>query len=496
MNGASRFADARAHLVSALDAGARDPRCLKRLLSRAVVSGLLPDPFVSSRFVAAAAPFDIPLALLAFRAAFPRPSAFAFASLIRAYASAPDPSRAFSLFALMLRSGLYPDRFVLLSLLRASANTSSLPTLLYLHAVALRNALLGDLHVATSLLHAYASLGLLQASTQLFAEMPHRSTVTYSALISCCAKAAWDHHGLRIFAEMTKHGTHPNAFAVVAGLQCCAGLGALGHGRSMHALLLRRLICLTSEVGTSLLQMYTKCGSLEAGRRVFHQMETVRDVSAWTAMIGGLAMHGRGQEAIALLDHGMRADGVAPDSMAFTCALHACSHCGLVETGIKLFNEMKEVYGVEPRMEHYGAMVDLLGRAGKLEEAKNIVESMPFKPNRVVLGALLHAYTVNGESMLGKQLEKQLLGLELEARKQEGGFFVGVSNVYARVGRWNEVSLIRDKMVEEGLTKEKGFALVEAEGRLHKFVVGDTSHPLTMEMYRILNGLDRRIMLE
>ncbi|CAL9155200.1 unnamed protein product [Musa hybrid cultivar] len=496
MSGAARFVDARARLVSVIDACHGDPRRLKRVLARAVVAGLLPDPFVSARAVAAAAPSDLPLAFLAFRTAAPRPSAFAFAALIRAHSAAPDPSPAFSHFALMLRSCLYPDRFVLLSLVRASSRRAgaSRATALSLHAVALRRGLLGDLHVATSLLHTYASVGLLNASAKLFDEMPLKTTITYNALISCCAKSAWHDYGLHLFAEMILHGTRLNADTIVAGLSCCAGLGALGHGRSLHALVLRRLPRMTPEVGTSVLHMYTKCGSLEAGRKVFDEMETTRDVSAWTAIIGGLATHGCGEEAMALFEK-MTEEGVAPDSMAFTSALHACSHCGLVEVGIKLFNAMKGVYGVEPRMEHYGTMVDLLGRAGRVEEAKRVVESMPFKPNRVVLGSLLHACVVNGESRLGKRLERQLLRSESEAGEEEGGFFVGVSNLYAKGGRWNEVGWIRDEMVERGVKKEKGFSLVEVHGRLHKFLVGDTRHPLTMEMHRMLHGLDRGAML-
>ncbi|WOL09719.1 pentatricopeptide repeat-containing protein [Canna indica] len=490
MSGAACFADARAHLVSALDACIGDSRHLKRALARAVVAGLLPDPFVSARAVAAAAPCDLPLAYLAFRAAVPRPSSFAFASLIRAHSASLDPSPAFSLFAAMLRSGLYPDRFVLLSLLRASARcTNTSPsTVLFLHAVALRRGLHSDLHVATSLLHAYASLGLLDVSLKLLDEMPQKSTVTYNALISCCAKSAWYEHGLDLFTEMLLQGTHVNADTLVAGLSCCAGLGALGHGRSIHACAVRRLSCLTSELGTSLLQMYTKCGSLEEARRVFDQMQTTRDVSAWTAMMSGLAMHGQGEEALDLFERMMK-DGVAPDSMAFTTALHACSHCGLFEAGAKIFKEMKGVHGIEPRMEHFGIMVDLLGRAGQLEEAMQIVESMPSKPSKVVLGALLHASMANGETMLRKQLERQLLELETEAG-EEGGFFVGVSNLYAAVGRWNEVCKIRNKMVEKGLKKEKGFSLVEVDGKLHKFLVADKRHPLTMEMYRTLHGMD------
>ncbi|XP_010943475.2 pentatricopeptide repeat-containing protein At1g74630 [Elaeis guineensis] len=491
--------DAQAQLLSALDSRP-DSRRLKQILALAIATGLLCDPFVSARAVATAAPSDLPLAHLAFRAASPRPSAFAFAALIRAHSAGPSPDLALHLFSDMLRTGLYPDSFSFPFLLRASTRLHADPS--PGHAIALRHGLSSHPHVATSLLHAYAALGLLDAARRVFDETPQRTTVTWNAIISCHAKSASHERGLSFFVDMLTHGeAQPNSDTFAGALACCAGVGALAHGRASHALATRRLAGRAAVVGTGLVHMYAKCGSLEAAWNVFDVMDDVKDASTWTAMIGGLAMHGRGEEAVALFERMVGEEGVAPDGLAFTNVLHACSHSGLVEAGIRLFNEMKEVYGIEPRMEHYGTMVDLFGRAGRLEAAIEVLELMPFEPNQVVWGSLLHACAINGELGFGERLEERLSGLGLGlglgmVEGEEGGFFVGVSNLYAGGGKWDEVGRVRDRMVERGVRKESAVSLVVVNGEVHKFLVGDTRHPLATEIHRMLYEINRQIMSE
>ncbi|XP_020095071.1 putative pentatricopeptide repeat-containing protein At5g59200, chloroplastic [Ananas comosus] len=222
--------------------------------------------------------------------------------------------------------------------------------------------------------------------------------------------------------------------------------------------------------------MYAKCGSLDSARRVFDRAMPVRYASAWTAMI---AAHAGSEDAIHLFDEVVGREKLSPDSLTFTCALHACAHSGMAERGLKLFDEMPSVYGIKPRMEHYGAIVDLLGRAGHIDVAERVVSSMPFEPNHAVCGALLHAWAHNADPALAEKLGKRIseLGLGLGL-----GFDVGVSNLYAIVGRWEEVGEVRDRMVERGVQKEKGFSSVEVNGEVVKFLVGDVRHPLTLEI--------------
>ncbi|OAY64378.1 Pentatricopeptide repeat-containing protein ELI1, chloroplastic [Ananas comosus] len=424
-----------------------DPRRIKPILALAISGGLLLPSAAAAAAVAA------------------------YSGLLRALSlsPSPSPSLALPLFRLMLRSSLSPDPFSLPSLLRSCASSSPLLALA-LHALALRRGLLPHPHVATSLLHSYAassSPGLLPHALQLFDEMPRRTTVTFNALLSRLARYsdAGRAHGLLLFSRMLSSGPPPRD-TLAAALLCCAGLGALALAAP-------------------------RTRSPRAGAAAPRPSSArASDASAWTAMIAALAAHARGEDAVHLFDEMVGRENLSPDSLTFTCALHACANSGMAERGLKLFDEMQSVYGIKPRMEHYGAIVDLLGRAGRIDAAERVVSSMPFEPNRAVWGALLHACAHNTDSALAEKLGKRIseLGLGL-------GFDVGVSNLYARVGRWEEVGEVRDRMVLRGVQKEKGFSSVEVNGEMVKFLVGDVRHPLTLEIYDLLERIGAVIMV-
>ncbi|KAM0949805.1 putative tetratricopeptide-like helical domain superfamily [Dioscorea sansibarensis] len=436
---------ARSHLFSILSSTSTLLH-LHQTLALAITSGLLHDPFSAARLVAAVAAADLSLAHLTFLSS-PNPSAFSFNSLIRAHSSGPSPSVSLLLFRRMLRHCLHPDRFTFPFLFRAAARATTDPNLVFsLHSLALRHGVALDPFVATSLLHAYAYFDAFNSALKLFDEMPLRTIVTWNAIISCCSKSARKLDGLALFAALLqRRDVRANTDTLVAALSCCKGLNAFCHGRSVHALAIRMRLDALVELSTSLVHTYVKCGGLDYAKKVFDEMPE-RDVSAWTAMIGGMAVHGRGEEAAELFRQ-----------------MKACSHCGLVEMGMRIFEEMEERKVV--RMEHYGVVVDMLGRAGLMEEAERFVERMGMEPTGEVWGALLNGCLVNGEVEMGKRLERKCveLGLGLGLGKEGGGFLVGVSNVYAREGRWEEVGRVRERMVEKRLRKEKGFSLVERE---------------------------------
>lgn len=318
--------------------------------------------------------------------------------------------------------------------------------------------------------------------------MTERTVVTWNAIISCFAKQdSHQEEGLHLFAKMRCDNVRPNADTLIGALSCSGALGALFHGRSVHGIATRLLDGMSEKLGTAIIQMYCKCGCLKNARKVFEVIK-IRDVSAWTAMIGGLAMHGCGEEAVGMYERMVEEQKVTPDSLVFTSVLHACSHSGLVQKGTEIFNEMKEKYKIAARMEHYGAMVDMYGRAGWLKEAKEIVKSMPFAPNQVVWGSLLHACIVHGELEFGWQLESRLSGLEMNEDEDSSGFYVGVSNVYAREGRWDEVGRVRDQMIRKSLRKDSGLSLIEVNGSFHEFYMGDGRHELTEEILGLLGG--------
>ncbi|MQL88051.1 hypothetical protein Taro_020598 [Colocasia esculenta] len=483
--------DPRAQLVSAIAACPCVP-AFRPILARLITAGLWRDRFVVARAVAFCAtsavdPGALDLAGVLFRHA-DAPSAFAYNAMIRGHSAGPTPPEALRLFRRMLRRGLFPDRFAFPFLLRACArseHSAGLGDGESYHALLLKHGFGTDLHVQTSLLHMYASLGHVDVARQVFEEMPTRSTVTWNSILTGHAKMSeTPEEGLLLFGEMAWAKVEMNEHTLVAALLCCAASGSLLFGKCVHGFITRRRDGPWSvELGSSLLRMYVKCGGLDGGRKVFQTLPS-RDVSAWTAMIGGLAEHGHGPEALRLFDRMLTVERLNPDSVTFTSVLHACSHSGLVEEGLKVFNEMAVVHGVEPRVEHYGAMVDLLGRAGRVEEARSLIESMPFAPNQVVWGALLNSCLAGGgDELLGRHHHVLTEGLE------GGALFVEISNAYAKVGRWEEVGKVRTGMAERGVRKARGCSCVDVHGRMHRFLVGDTRDAMAMDVCGSLGGI-------
>lgn len=470
---------------------------LKQILSHVLIRGLWRrDNFIVARIIAFCATSnsgDIDFARHLFDHS-PNPSPYAFNTIIRGYASSHTPIQSIHVFRAMLASGIYPDKYTFPFVLKACARAASSYQGRAIHTLLTKCGFDHDLHVQTSLLHMYASSNCIVASEGVFDEMPQRSTVTWNALISCYLKSNLALESLVLFGEMVVEGIEVNDDTLVSALGSCTSLGALMRGRCVHGFIIRKraAILVGAELGTSLVHMYAKCGNLECGIRVFEAME-VRDVSAWTAMIGGLAMHGHGKEALSLFQT-MIEEGKKPDSVTFTSVLHSCSHSGLVEEGLAVFHSMRDDYRIEPRIEHFGSMVDLLGRAGLVREAEWFIKSVPVRPNGVIWGTLLNACVINGELGVGERIAERILELELE--DLDGSVYVIMSNIYAKVGKWDEVDKVREMMVKKGVKKACGHSFVEVNGRVHKFLVGDTTHPQTNEIYGLLDRITQEIILE
>lgn len=242
-------------------------------------------------------------------------------------------------------------------------------------------------------------------------------------------------------------------------------------------------------VGGALINMYARCGDIDKAKKVFDEMNE-RDISTYNSIIAGLGMHGKSIEAIemfrAMLKHGFR-----PNSITFVGVLNACSHRGLVELGFEMFHSMVKDYKIEPRVEHYGCMVDLLGRVGRLEEAFSFITRMKTTPDHIMLGALLSACKIHGNLELGEKIAKTLLDCD----KADSGTYVLLSNVYASSGRWKEAAKVRAEMKEGGIQKEPGCSLIEVNNEIHEFLLGDIRHPQKEEIYKKLKELEKRLRL-
>uniref|UniRef100_A0ACD6AJV7 Uncharacterized protein n=1 Tax=Avena sativa TaxID=4498 RepID=A0ACD6AJV7_AVESA len=316
----------------------------------------------------------------------------------------------------------------------------------------------------TAMVSGYMDAGNVDKAMEFFQAMPVRNLVSWNAVLAGYVKNSRAEDALRVFKTLVRDANvRPNESTLSSVLLGCSNLSALGLGRQIHQWCVKLPFSRRVTVGTSLVSMYCKCGDLEGACKRFSEMRT-RDVVAWNAMISGYAQHGDGREAIRMFEK-MKHKGVEPNCITFVAVLTACIHTGLCDFGIQCFESMQEAYGIEPRVDHYSCMVDLLCRAGLLERSVNLIRSMPFEPHPSAYGTLLAACRVY------KNLEfaEFAAGKLIEQNPQSAGAYVQLANIYAAANQWANVSRVRRWMKDNAVVKTPGYSWVEIKGVIHEF---------------------------
>ncbi|KAL0343865.1 UNVERIFIED_CONTAM: Pentatricopeptide repeat-containing protein [Sesamum angustifolium] len=304
----------------------------------------------------------------------------------------------------------------------------------------------------------YIKQGDMECAMELFNLVPKRDVVTWNAMISGYVLKGEHRKVLEMYEEMRNAGECPDEVTMLSLLSACANLGALDIGEKIHCSISGMGEgTLSIFLGNALIDMYAKCGNIQKALDVFHCMRE-KDATSWNSIIVGLAFSGYMEKAISLFED-MRKRKLRADEITFVGVLIACSHAGKVAEGRAYFNLMKDVYGIQPNLKHYGCMVDLFGRAGLLNEAFEFIDTMEFEPNAIIWRTLLGACRIHCNVELGRRANEQLLKL----RRDESGDYVLLSNIYASSGEWCGVEDVRRLMVESGVKKASGFSLVDEE---------------------------------
>ncbi|XP_077240230.1 pentatricopeptide repeat-containing protein At3g29230-like [Tasmannia lanceolata] len=306
----------------------------------------------------------------------------------------------------------------------------------------------------TSMIRAFANSGDLTTARKLFDEMPERNIISWNSMISHYSRHGKFREALDLFVQMQLEGPTPDGYAFTSVLNACSHLGALNIGQWIHFYLIKDGFQIGEIVGTSIIEMYAKCGDIDRAFKVFIKM-VKKDVFCWNVMIKSLAIHGRIEDAIRIFLM-MQKKGFKPNDFTFSSTLFACSHGGMVEDGRRIFNSMKRDFGIDPKIEHYGCLIDLLSRNGQLEEAEVLAREMPFEPDIAVWGALLGGCRVRNDFKLAEKVMEKIS----ELRSNESGVYVLLSNIYASAGRWPEALSAREKMEDEGIWKRTGCSSV------------------------------------
>ncbi|KAI3471805.1 hypothetical protein Pfo_028458 [Paulownia fortunei] len=349
-----------------------------------------------------------------------------------------------------------------------------------LHCLTLKYGLSSDLAVANCFLSMYVHCGSIGSARKLFYEIPEKSLITWNAMISGYSQNGLGTEVLDLYRNMQSLGVCPDEVTLVGVLSSCANLGAQKIGREVEEMIHRRGFGFNPFLKNSLISMYARCGNLVRAWAIFDFMPE-KNLVSWTAIIGGYGMHGHGEVAVELFEQMIRA-GIQPDKAVFVCVLTACSHAGLTQKGLDYFYSMEKIYNLNPGSEHYSCVVDLLGRAGRLAEAGNLIESMPIEPDGPVWGALLGACKIHKNVCLAELAFDKVVELE----PTNIGYYVLLSNIYSETGNVEGVLRIRVMMRERGLKKDPGYSYVESKGRTHLFMAGDRSHPQAKEIYAML----------
>ncbi|KAL5702140.1 hypothetical protein ACHQM5_027392 [Ranunculus cassubicifolius] len=372
-------------------------------------------------------------------------------------------------------SELVFDEFAYVYVLGACARWVSKEALFVgkqIHGKMFKVGFVSDVEMQTTGIYFYASHGDCRSARKVFDEMLERSSATWNAMISgyCSQKKRVDyfsHEALMLFCQLLRDSSDvkPTGTTMVCVLSACSRVGDLMTGSCVHGYIEKTMSMPLEDIyiGTCLVEMYSKCGCLNSALSAFNWMK-VKNILTWTSMLTGLAIHGRGKEALEKLD-AMQATNIKPNEITFTSLLFACCHAGLVEEGICLFHSMSSKFGLTPRIQHYGCIVDLLGRAGQLQEAYDFVNKMPIPPDAILWRSLLGACNIHGDVGMGEKVGRHLLVLQRERDKNESEpkceDFIALSNVYASAERWEELEIVRKMMRGKGIQIIPGSSSVQ-----------------------------------
>ncbi|URD89358.1 PPR repeat [Musa troglodytarum] len=378
----------------------------------------------------------------------------------------------------MLAIKVKPNSITISSLLPALVELGCFDLGKETHGYIIRNYLYSDVFVANSLVDMYAKSGCWNKGSDIFYRMDNWNVVSWNAMIANFAQNGAELEAIRLVKEMQDMrsvGIEYDVVSIVGALSACGNLSALKQGKEIHCLSMRKLFDTHLFVANSLIDLYTKCGRIALGKKIFDRISN-KDVASWNAMILGYGMQGELEAAINLFDL-MKDEGLEYDHVSYIAVLSACSHAGLVERGKRYFDQML-AQNIRPTQMHYACMVDLLGRAGLMTEAAELVRSMPFEADSNVWGALLGACRIHGNIELAQLAAEHLFKL----KPGHCGYYILLSNMYAEVGRWNEADKVRALMKSRKVKKNPGCSWVQIGNKLRAFLVGEGSQGSELEL--------------
>ncbi|KAK9936367.1 hypothetical protein M0R45_013213 [Rubus argutus] len=414
----------------------------------------------------------------------PNPDSFLFNSVIKCSSKFGFPQHTVFFYHTMLGFRIPPSSYTFTSVIKACADLSALGLGKGVHSHVVVCGCGSESFVQAALVSFYSKCGEFGVARKVFDKMPERTVVGWNSMISGYEQNGFSREAIELFNEMKELRVEPDSTAFVSVLAACSQLGALALGCSVHDEVTKKGLYINVALGTSLINMYARCGNVSKAREVFDSMNE-RNVITWTAMISGYATNGYGTQAMELFAE-MRAHGPRPNTVTFVAVLAACAHTGLVKEGRQVYASMRQEYGLVPGVEHHVCQVDMLGRAGLLNEAYQFIKELsPGEAAPPLWTAMLGACKMHKNIDIGVTVAEHLLEVEPE----NPGHYVMLSNIYALAGRMDRVEMVRNMMKGRSLRKRVGYSTIDVNQKTYLFSMGDKSHSETNEIYQYLDEL-------
>jgi pentatricopeptide repeat protein len=390
------------------------------------------------------------------------------------------PDKALETYKTMEITGTMPDEVTIASVLSACASLGQLDMGMKLHELAERTGHILYVVVANSLIDMYSKCKRIEKALEIFHQIPDKDVISWTSVINGLRINNRCFEALIFFRKMILK-SKPNSVTLISALSACARVGALMCGKEIHAHALKAGVGFDGFLPNAILDLYVRCGRMRTALNQFNLNE--KDVGAWNILLTGYAQKGKGAMVMELFKRMVESE-INPDDVTFISLLCACSRSGMVTEGLEYFQRMKVNYHITPNLKHYACVVDLLGRAGKLNEAHEFIERMPIKPDPAIWGALLNACRIHRHVLLGELAAQHIFKQDAESI----GYYILLCNLYADSGKWDEVAKVRRTMKEEGLIVDPGCSWVEVKGKVHAFLSGDNFHPQMQEINVVLEG--------
>jgi len=409
-------------------------------------------------------------------------------AMIAAYVQNGQSKLALKLFSKMQQATMESNQFTFASILEACGTLAAMEESQQVHAHVIKGGFQSDTSMNIGLIDVYANCRKIDDAKKLFNKIPKQNVISWNAMIGGYAQNDHGEEAFKMFCEMQGVGIEPNQSTCASVLRACASLTSMEQGKQLHAVIIKTGYESDVFVGSALVDMYAKCGNIEDAHVLFDKMPE-RNVVTWNVIITGYAQHGCGKEVLILFEQ-MQQEGLKPNDITFIGVLYACCHVGFVAEGCQYFNSMSQDHGITPRIEHYACIIDLLGRAGHLDKAGELIKQMPFEPDALIWQIFLGACRIHGNVELGKHAAEYLL----ESQPRNASTYVLLSNIYAVARRWDDVKKLRKIMKDKNVKKDPGCSWIEVKRRVHSFVVEDRAHPQTDEIYAKLEEMHRQML--